>query len=397
MNAILRRFSWALLGRLAGALVYALSFLLLARWTSVEDFGRYSGALAMVSLSQVVMDFGLSTYVIRLRAAHSSSGEIGDCLRYNNLSCLTFLVVGVSSLVLAGGFFNLLVPVVVWACLEKMADVWLGVYQGDGRNRDIALHVFRRRVLALLIFIFLYVAGVPALFAFGLGLAASALLAYLRVSAEIRPLLAPRSREAWQVVLSRGRPYWVNSIAVQLRTLDVMLVTALAGPAQAAYFAVANRLVTPLSMLPSSLATILMPSVSKGELGQGAAFRATIAMTAIASVPLLLIIVLAPLCVPPLLGNDYRPAVPVLQIICVGMVFLSASSMLIAILQGIGRARYVARMSAALSIGYLLFLPMALRAGAVGAAVALAAMFLVRALVSFRGLRLMEDRAFEAR
>jgi O-antigen/teichoic acid export membrane protein len=92
------------------------------------------------------------------------------------------------------------------------------------------------------------------------------------------------------------------------------------------------------------------------------------------------VMVAVPWGVPLLLGKQYIPAVPVVQVVVGGLAFAALASVVAAILQGLGRTRYVAGAAIAMSVVCIAFVTIgSLQSGAIGAAWGLALSFAIQA------------------
>ena len=139
----------------------------------------------------------------------------------------------------------------------------------------------------------------------------------------------------------------------------------------------------PLRILPKSLAVVLLPAAARGGPTE---LRATARLVTIAGLVLsagyLALVVAMPLGVPVILGSAYRPAVPTLQITCGGLACASSAALVSAVLQGQGHSHYVAVTAIVTTVTCLVGVVIGgATFGAVGAAAALAASFLLQAVL----------------
>src|ERR1700712_2167431 len=166
---------WVAVGRLAGALVQAVTLVLVGRWTGPAGFGVVGVTLSLVVIVQTATDLGLPTYLMRERAARPDNPTIRRALQINNftakmMSVLLALILFAAGIFLQPNFF-LLLPMALWAAADRNTDTWLGVTFADG---DVRLNVavsLSRRTLVLAVLTGLYFSGVQPLLAFSLALA----------------------------------------------------------------------------------------------------------------------------------------------------------------------------------------------------------------------------------
>jgi O-antigen/teichoic acid export membrane protein len=383
-----RQFGWVSTGRLIGALIQAVTLALVARWAGPEGFGAVGVALAVVIVLQTITDLGLPTYIVRERAARPMSPTIRRALEMNNVTALwmsltIFVAFAGFALVSQPVFFDLL-PIAIWAAVDRNTDTWLGVTLADGHARLNATMAVTRRFLVLTTMVGLDATGVAPLVSFSAALAVVGVAvnqyAHRYVSKRVaRPDVRPPARP----ILLASRPYWVTSVATQIRSLDTIVVGAIAGTSQAAFYAAASKITSPLRILPTSMAVVLVPAAARAGVRQlSTVRRPAIAMITGMSLIYAASAAAAPWVVPMTLGPEYQGAVIPIQIVLAGLIFAALGSILTAILQGIGSGKsvaWIAVFSTVVCLGGVLVGAIAL--GALGAAIAMSASFLVQAIV----------------
>lgn len=380
------QFSWLASGKLVAAALQAAALVLIARVSGPEAFAIISLALALSLIVQVLANAGLTTYVLRTRAVTPLHPLITPALKLTAESA----VVSMTSLLLA--LFVLaaidiraifLLPLAAWAAAESYTETLLSVCLADGDVRvNIRLLVLRRLAsvgsLAALLAVHL-----EPLFAFSVAMAVPSVVASLYARRCVKSLLTGKVR--WRdrrEVLRDARHFWWHSVATQLRNLDVFLVSAFAGLGQAAFYAAASRITGPLRILPISLATVLLPASAKHGAG---ALRPVLRPASLLMGGMLLIhsilIVIMPWVVPLLLGAAYMSAIAPMQVITGGLIVAAFTSMVTAILQGVGLARAVGVVSAVGTFICLVSISVgSLRWGALGAAYGLGSSLCLQAM-----------------
>ncbi|TFD83905.1 hypothetical protein E3T61_20360 [Cryobacterium lactosi] len=384
---MISQFVWVAAGRIAAALIQALTFVLLARALAPEDFGMFSAVLGVATLAQTVFDLGISTYVVRERSRHRDSGFIAPALKVNNGLSLVLAAITASCLIvlaLAGDsrFWEIL-PLAIWVASERNADVWLGVILADGDARVNTGNLVMRRASALALFVGMWTAGMPPILAFSVASAVSAVGSSIFAHSFVVRRLAPSVRISVRELLIQTWPYWMNSVATQARNLDVTVVTFFAGAHQAGFYAAASRITGPLRILPTSLATVLLPQASRRN-HSNLFGLVKLVVACLAGLALLYVAIAfaVPYFVPFALGEAYKGAVPAIQIATSGLVFAAAASLLGALLQGVGLKHFVAKTSLVMTIVCLVGCALgASFSGAYGAAWALALAFVVQAVL----------------
>lgn len=379
------QFLWVVIGRVLAALLQAVTFILLARELAPADFGLFSALFGIATLAQTSFDLGLSTLILRERAKSPVSGVVTAALRLNNrlsalLAVATVLVVAGGALLVDEMFWQLL-PLAVWVASERNADVWLGVALADGDAKVTTANLVLRRTAALGLFVGLGVIGLPPLLAFSVGVAVAAVASSAFAHAFVNRRLPPASAVTARELVRDGWPYWVNSVATQARNLDVVIVAVAGGAAQAGFYAAASRITGPLRILPTSLASVLLPQAARTtSTTLRPLVKLVAACVAVLAVVYALVAWTTPWFVPVLLGDNYVGAVPAIQIAALGLVFAATASLLGSLLQGVGLKHFVAQSSVAMTVACLLGAAVGAAAGgAIGASLALVAAFVIQA------------------
>ncbi|WP_194383725.1 lipopolysaccharide biosynthesis protein [Microbacterium luteum] len=389
-STVASQFGWVSGGRLLAALVQALVVVLLARAISPQEFGLFAATQGALIVAQTVSGLGLATYVVRHRAIRTDDPNVLVALRLNEATTYAFGGVLLAAFISLGAWideaFFALLPLALSMAAERSADAWLGVAIADGDARVNTLNLVGRRIATAAIFLALTTgAGAPPLLSFGIAAlfaaVASWIFSRMYVGAHVarRRFEGPRRRR-YAVVLRRSRHYWMNSIATQLRNLDTTVAAFSMSPAQAGFFGVASRVTGPLRMLPTSLSIVLLPVASRtgskdrrslALLIAGAASGITILFVSVA--------IVAPYVVPALLGNDYRGATVTLQLTAIGLIPAGIASLLGAVLQGSGHARYVSNVAFIMTGVCLAGVALGgASLGAVGGAIALGVAYIVQ-------------------
>jgi O-antigen/teichoic acid export membrane protein len=369
------------------ALIQAVIMLLLVRAIDPSRFGAFAAVYGVITVVQTASDFGLPVFIVRERARDATSSVVTQALRLSNrLSAgLAVLIAstGVALTMWVSGDFAYLIPLALWAAAERNADAWLGVPLADGDARINSINLLARRAGHLLTFVVLLaVSDIAPTLAFAITAALAASLSWVFVHRRVVTRL-PRVERVMDArgLLRSARPYWINSLATQAKNFDAVLVSGVAGTGAGGLYAAAARLTTPLRILPTSLAAVLMPMASKRD-SRTLMPLVKLVMAAVVGAVLFygLLALIMPIAVPRALGSGYAGAVVPLQIATASLIFASIASLFGALLQGVGRNRYVAWTAVLTTSVCLVGVGIgSLMGGAVGAAIGLAASFIVQA------------------
>jgi O-antigen/teichoic acid export membrane protein len=385
---IATQFAWVSIGRLAGALIQAVTMLLLARDLGPKSFGLFSAAFGTAIVFQASLDLGVATLVLKERSANAQSTLIYSALRLTDSLGLALFILAATLLLgfglLVDPFFLLLLPLAAWAAAERQADVWLSVPLADGDARINTQNLLLRRVATLLLYVGGLSTGIQPAFAFSAGMAITAVLSYTFVrKLVIQRINTEGVRTPVRAIVRQSWPYWLNSIGVQARNLDTLIVSTVAGAGQAGYYAATSRATGPLRILSTSMATVMLPaSTSKSPRDTRRLLR-VVGIFAVFSCALYgSLVVFVPVAVELFLGEIYHEAILPLQIVLAGLVFAGLASLFTSMLQGVGLQLFVAKTAVITTIVCLIFVSFGgSTAGAIGAAIALAASFVVQAII----------------
>lgn len=383
------RFAWVAGGRIVAALIQALTLIVLIRSITPSNFGFISAVLGVVTLAQTLADLGVSTFIIRERAANEGNGIVTTALHLSNrlsaILAVSLAIILVSLAVFVDPRYWQLTPLAIWSAYERNADTWLGVAFADGDVWVNTLNLIARRLALLAGFFLLTLTDIPPMLSYAVVSAVCALGSSFFAHNFVRKRLVPGIVTKWAKIISYSWPYWLNSVATQARNLDVTIAAAVSGATQAGFYSASSRLTSPLRILPTSLASILLPYAAKKNSSNISRLAlATIGMSIGMTVLYVGLALLCPIVVPVLLGDDYIDAIPSIQIACLGLGFAAAASLLGALLQGVGLRHFVAQASVAMTVACLVGVGIgAYFLGAVGGAIALALSFVIQSVLLF--------------
>ncbi len=397
---VIRQYGWLLASRLLSAGLQALTLVLLARGAGPATFGIVASVTGILLFLGILADFGLSGLLLREHSRDAPGGLSAAAILRLNLVTSALLTVGVViglaayALVTDRPALLALLPLAGWIAAEKNGDAWLSLATASGRSHLVTWSILIRRGVALLMFLGLArIADITLAYAVAVAvgsvLANLVMRAYLRLPASVAEAtrLGTVARAAW--------PFFLHSFATMIRTIDVAIVAAAAGPVAAGIYAVPSRLTTPLRMLPATLGPLIVRSAAIGTV---VALRAIARVSAVVTGAMIAVLIVLAVVAEPLvdvvLGPSYAPAVLPLRVICVGLVFAFGVSLETNFLQGRGQERLVGRVGLAVAVLIVIGLALGARlAGPLGATVAASLSFVVQFLLlvapTVRGVRLL--------
>ncbi|ALE72513.1 hypothetical protein AD006_11865 [Pseudonocardia sp. EC080610-09] len=404
-----KTFLSASIARVAGAVAQAAMGIALARSVAPSEYGVVTALIGVFLVWFIVADVGMSSFAGRSYAV-GKIDEVRTILWFSGRAALGGTIGGVAllALVVPGVPRTLLAALsllVIAQGLEKYCETRLAVVIAADLATAVATSILLRRLVSCAVFLLLLVADAgPGTMLYAIGMASGAAIG----SVHIRQLLRRHgvvARRATAVVdvLRRSVPFAINDLSVQSRALDVFLVAALTSPAGAGFYSAASKLTSPFQLLSSTLAAVVLPATARADYGaRRRLLRAVVGLTAV------LTILAAPVgwfgteVSVLLLGDAYASAGPLVAVFVVTFPVVALATPLAALLQGMGRERFVGLQSLVSSV----LLLGAVAAGgwwwdemgaATGFAVAAVGKYLSLALAAFVGTRRERSVATQAR
>lgn len=347
---------------LAGAQFAALAVttlltVIVARHLGLREFGIFAGFLG---LSQVVMffaAFGVATWLLRELSGQFASTPTRDQSYEQRMLSASLLLTGGSAALLT------LVSLALTMVIGASADLALAVgalmaYVGMLTVATVSETVFRahRRLRPIVAAMLLEKS------ALGISIVLAVTIASGISGIALAYLVAGAVRIAWNVVAFRraGLIALVGptraDVAKVLRSslpfglgtampgaivrLDVFLI-ALISASSAGLYAVADRFIGVLLVIPSACAAALYPHLARQRDAVSASWRAAVVLGAVGAILATAGVLLAPAAVGVLFGDGYRDAVDVVRVILVATPLLYAVSIVMAGLFSAGQDRIV--------------------------------------------------------
>lgn len=369
------QFAVILFSRLAGAVIQALVGIVLARSVLAAEYGQITALTGALLFWFIVCSVGIPSYLGRARALERR-GDVSTGLLLNIIT--SAVGAAVAAAVLISGVVPLslgavLLLLVVGTALDKNVDASMTVAIADGERIAPAVSVLLRRVATAAVFFGALLAGLDGILAYCVGMAAGPLIGQVHANIVLARAGVPIGHGTkWTRVLRDALPFAVNDIAIQSRTLDVAVTAVGAGATSAGLYSAASKLVSPFELVSSTLASVVLPRATKMTHGQ--ARRTTLLLSAAAAslfVPVVVIAAFAELLIVFVLGAQYAGAAAPFAVLLFALPFVALASPCSSLLQGRGRQRFIAVLSAVFAVVTIVCIAIgAVAAGAVGAAVA---------------------------
>lgn len=383
---------WSLSSRVAAAVLQLVSLLLLARLVSATGFGFYASVYVALQTVVAVNGFGLNRTIQYTRALDPADERLAALARIRTsftylsaagwaLACVVLGIVLDSSRLLGAAFLA------VWLVAEQITAVWNAISLVDGRARDLMGSYLARRVPVVVVLAFAFLAPELAGQAWILGMCLGSVLALLLGLGRQERWARPQLGLAWRMPpgMKIGFGFWFSQIGLQLRDLDVLVLTsfnALAG----GLYALPARFVNPMNMVVQAVVAVAFPRLARRRHVSG---RDLTMFVAVASLPTWVACALVAACaslLPTIAGADYAAAVPVLRLLMLAAAICAPSLLITVYLQSrpkgsglAGFAHFFAGIAQIVAVGAL-GSQLGLDAAAYGAVAAQIALLIVLAL-----------------
>jgi O-antigen/teichoic acid export membrane protein len=326
--------------------------ILLARHLGPRDWGLFSGFLGLSLGLSIFVEFGLTQWLLRelarlwvrqgpesvsSPAARRRAGRIVVAsLTVNVLLGLAIIIAaGVAAAIFGVGPNSaaLLVALVAYGAFLAACSGLEAVFRARRKLSRVVVATLLEKVLLLLLVLASVLAG-SDLYAIGVAylVAGVARLAFDLVSI-VRSgdlVFAAPSRRAARHVTRRSLPFALNRASLNIvPRLDTFILAALS-PVAAGYFALGDRALGPVVIIPVVMSSALYPFLAREPSGSRAGWRIVALLGALGSVIGVVGIVLSPRLVPLVFGSDYSHAVRVVQVMVVAIPFVFAANPLLA-------------------------------------------------------------------
>lgn len=405
---VLSGFLWIVGGRLLAAFTQALTLVLVARGTEPERFGMVSAFMGAAIVLQTTVDLGVSGYALKVRAADAADPVVALCVRIyrwlGGVLLSVLMAVGAGLALIDRLPWWLFLPLAAGMAIERQADMRLNLAVADGDTWKNSSVLVVRRLLTLILLAALAPLMGPVT-AYGTGLIVGSVLSWAAgqrlipvpvggagqpaagdsdcSGAAERAAPLPRAGE----LLRAARPFWADSVMAQIRNLDALIVTAVAPSAQAGYYGAISRSVSPLRMVGTSLASVMLPAAVKtGRADKQRMRRILLVLFAGLAIVYSLLGLSAGWWVVLLLGDGYAASVPGFRLLLLGLVLDGVSSVIGAVMLG-SRLEYVVAWSVTIAsvLGLCLVAVGGALHGATGAAAGLAASYVLQFAIMLAG------------
>jgi O-antigen/teichoic acid export membrane protein len=350
--------SWAadssalLFSQLAAVIATSALAILLARHLGPRDWGLFSAFLGLSLGLSIFIEFGLTQWLLRelarpwarhqarekvpLPGRRRAGRIVGASLTVNVVLGATIIVgAGVAAAAFHVGPSSavLLLALVTYGALLASCSALEAVFRARRKVSRVVAATLLEKLLLLVLVAASIVAG-SNLFLVGLAylVAGIARLSFDLVSV-VRSqdvVFARPSRRAVRHVTRRSMPFALNRASLNIIPRLDTFVLAVLSPVAAGYFALGDRALGPVVIIPVVMSSALYPFLARESLGSRAGWRIVALLGVAGSVIAAIGVAVTPRLLPIVFGSDYLPAVPTVQVMLLAMPFVFAANPLLA-------------------------------------------------------------------
>ncbi|MFK4242882.1 lipopolysaccharide biosynthesis protein [Micromonospora chokoriensis] len=328
----------------ASQALYAVLVALVANRAGPAAFGLAAGAMGVGGMLVGVVDFGFNAFSLRELAA----GRISEESYWNRLRVL-FAVAVAGALVISMAALATPWPelglVVALVLLSRTAINGVVVpLRAARRVTKVAAVLLLERLVALVLAVVLFtttaVGALPTLWWSLIGGAFAACAAGVLLGGPPRLRWVPTGLTApWRATAGYGR----FSLAVSATSLDVTLLAATGGSAQAGIYSAVSRWTQPVQFFAQAYSSAAAPAIAQASSSRVAvqAVRRSLWLLCGAVVTCAVLVLLAPTAVSLVLGDTYRQSADVLVVLSIGAAVVVVNQPLATFLQARGHENVV--------------------------------------------------------
>jgi O-antigen/teichoic acid export membrane protein len=321
--------------------------ILLARSLGPYEWGVFSAFLALSLALSVFADFGLAAWLLRelshLAAydpllTRDTSHQAGRLVGGGFLVTLTFgtpfvvaTAITASALSLGVELSVAVVSLVAASVIRSGSSSFEAFFRSRRRLRRVVVAVIAEKAVLLALVTLVVIAG-QGIAEIALAYAVAAIVRLLinatNMSLTKQVVFRPSVPDARRVAAG-SLPFALNRASLNVvPRLDTFLL-ALISPTAAGYFALGDRIAGPALIIPVVMSTALYPFLARESKNSTVGWRVVGALAVIGLVIAAIGIAASPLLVPAIFGDEFRDAVPVVQIMLLVIPFIFASNPLL--------------------------------------------------------------------
>jgi lipopolysaccharide exporter len=336
---LVQQVGWSFVARVVSAVLQLAVIVMLARGLPPREFAWVASVNVVMVLVVATNGFGLLRQIQLRRARDRDDATLPGLFNLwqicTTTSAVLWVVVCVVLWLVTGEVdFLAVVPVALWLVFEQTTTLWNALSLVDGRSQDLMPSYLYRRVPVVALLALALALDWHLVSTWAAGLALGSALAYLRgyagQEAWARRLL-PRRREPGDAG-GFDLAYWWSSVGVEVRDLDVAVITAMSA-ATGGVYALPARLVKPMNLVTVATASVAFPRLARRDV---VTRRQLLLYATAGTMPVVVVAgVLAAVAglLPDLVGPEYAAAVPALRVLCIAAVITGFGGLVMVFMQ----------------------------------------------------------------
>lgn len=262
-----RSVAWRFSSRIVSSVGLGATLLLLARISPVRSYGEFMVAGAVTTIAGIVFGFGAPARVLRVAAEHQPGQQCQGLTPVSLIRALYLMHLGSNvalvTVMLAGAALlnhpATVVAGIVWGAGDTLQTYAQNHFAGIGSHRLSSWLVATQRIVPCAAVVAYLVTGRSANYP----LIAAAFAIPLLIAAAT-PLTSVAGARGDFIGAARGAlGWWGLSLSNILFQLQVPVVAAVASTAVAGLYGVATKVTGPVLLLPASMATVVIPELSR--------------------------------------------------------------------------------------------------------------------------------------
>jgi len=320
----------------ASAVMLVALTMIAGRWLPASEYGKFAFALALATIVETLMDTGLGPVTVRT-VARDSAGA-GALFRHILGLKIAWGALGLLALLVAAPLMRH-DPTVIRACyllgvssaIRSYVLSARGLLQGLNRFDLEAVTVIADRLLLLVLGV-LALRGGYGLYGLSLAFVLARVLMFAVVTVIVKHVtgsaMPTYDRAVWIELQTAALPLGFFLITLTLYTyIDTVILGIMRTDAETGWYAASYRVYEGLMYAPSALATVLTPRFSQLFVDDRKALRSMFRRSLLGSAAMAILVggaavLLARPMIRLFYGSAYGPAVPPLQVLAGGSIFV---------------------------------------------------------------------------
>lgn len=255
------------MSRIVGGILQVLMFSVLAAQVGPSNFGRICSALVVVQVLGTIFEFGFGPLLMSQNSLGKENRIVKVIISTTCLFAIFEGLIGILSYVnfnRENSFTSTLFLLLVWGAGERLSNIGLVLAISQKDASEVRKNILTRRLIVFLFFFTfsIIVTWSPKLFCAFMSL--SSLFGGIVSSKYFRRYISQTTLTEIFKIVKLGLPFQANSLANQLRNLDIFLLNFLVSSSVAGNYALALRFAQSASIPLAALGQTGITAFSSG-------------------------------------------------------------------------------------------------------------------------------------